>query len=74
MSKKHTRQNIQNHRQTEKLLVFFKPSVSIPEGGLKNWWKWLKGYDVNPCSQGPFIIIIIIIIICPPAQSRGREN
>ena len=23
---------------------FLKPSVSISEGGFKNWWKWLKGY------------------------------
>ena len=27
---------------------YFLPSVSIQEGGFKNWWKWL-----SPCSQGP---------------------
>ena len=35
------------------IIIIFKPSVSIPEGGLKideNDW---KGMTLSPCSQGP---------------------
>ena len=36
-----------------RLLFFFKPSVSIPEGGLKIDENKLKGMMLSPCSQGP---------------------
>ena len=33
-------------------LLFFIHSVSIPRGGFKNWWKWLKGYDAQSVQSG----------------------
>ena len=34
------------------LLLLLLFSVSIPEGGFKNWWKWLKGYHAQSVQSG----------------------
>ena len=42
-----------------RLVIIILPSVSIPEGGFKNWWNQIRLAD----NQSRISVIIIIIII-----------
>ena len=55
---------------------YFIPSVSIPEGGLKNWWKCLKGYDAQSVQSGTGRLLCSRTALkrCTSTETRWYKN